>query len=334
VAAAAQAAHDVLSALYPSLHAVYDSALDSTLAALPPGRARQGRQVGAEVAAAILAWRSTDGWSTAPPPYELPPLPGYWQPTPPSFAAAAFTNYPGVVPFAVGSNTQFLPAPPPLMTSVEYAVAFNEAKLLGAAGSLHRTADQTLVARLYAGVGTRSSPNTLWNGVARDISRARGLPLLEAARVFALLNVVFHDALQTSFTAKYLYGLWRPVTAIRRADEDSNPDTEPDATWTSLITAPPYPTYSGNAAALSAASARALARAFGSDAIPFDVTFEGPAAGTFGPTRSFAGFWAFADEQARSRIYGGIHFSFDSTASQQMAVELVDWVAARYMVPR
>ena len=333
-AAAAQAAHDILSALYPAQQVIYDNALSAVLTGIPPGRARQGSRVGASVAAKILAWRSTDRWNAVPPAYVLPPLPGFWQPTPPGLTPAAFTNYPGVVPFATESGTQFLPPPPPLITSAEYAAAFNKVRDVGAANSAVRTDDQTLVAQLYAGVGTRSNPNTVWNGVARDMSRAQSLNLLDTARLFALMNAVFHDALQTSFTAKYRYGLWRPVTAIREADTDSNSATTEDDTWTSLITAPPYPTYAGNAAALSAASARALALFFGTDAIAFDVTFEGPTPGTQGPTRSYSGFWEFADEQARSRIYGGIHFTFDSDASQEMAVELVDWVFARFMVPR
>jgi hypothetical protein len=236
------------------------------------------------------------------------------------------------VPFAIESNTQFFPPPPPLITSPEYAEAFNEVKRLGAKVSADRTDDQTLVALLHASVGTRASPQTVWNGVVRDVSRSRGLNLIETARLFALLNVAFHDALQTSFTSKYFYRLWRPVTAIRRADEDSNLATDAAPDWEPLLNAPPYPTYAGNAAALSAASARILARFFGTDDIAYDVYFEGTGAENW--TRSYSGFWEFADEQARSRIYGGIHFAFDSAASQQFAVKLADWVFEWHMVPQ
>jgi hypothetical protein len=331
-AAAAQAAHDVLSALYPARQGPYAAALRTTLDAIPQGRARQGSRIGAAVAAEILAWRSNDGWDAPPPTYQLPSFPGYWQPTPPGFSAATFTHYPYVEPFAVASGTQFLPPAPPLLTSEAYAEAFNEVKALGAVSSATRTADQTLVARLYAGIGTRATPNTLWNGVARDVARARGLGLLDTARLFALMNVVFHDALQTSVASKFLYGLWRPVTAIRRADEDSNEATDADPGWTPLLNAPPYPTYAGNAAVLSAASARALARILGTDHIAFEVFFEPTTEGP-GWTRTYTSFWQFADEQARSRVYGGIHFGFDSAVSQATAIELVDWVFERFMVP-
>ena len=159
--------------------------------------------------------------------------------------------------------------------------------------------------------------------------------MVDTARLFALLNVAFLDAVQTSFAGKYSYHLWRPVTAIRRAGEDLNPATEPDPEWQSLISSPRYPTYPGNAAALSAASARILARFFETDAIPFDVFFEpsDPAINPDGWTRLYSGFWECADEQARSRVYGGIHFSFDSAASQNSGVMVADWIFELFMVP-
>ena len=85
-AAAAQAAHDVLTALLPAGTATYDAALAARLAKIQPGRAQLGVQVGREVAQKILDWRSTDGWST-PQTFTPPALPGVWQPTPPTFAA-------------------------------------------------------------------------------------------------------------------------------------------------------------------------------------------------------------------------------------------------------
>src|SRR5262245_11641659 len=45
-AAAAQAAHDTLAALYPARQAVFDAALAEDLAGIPPGLARQGIEVG------------------------------------------------------------------------------------------------------------------------------------------------------------------------------------------------------------------------------------------------------------------------------------------------
>jgi hypothetical protein len=118
-----------------------------------------------------------------------------------------------------------------------------------------------------------------------------------------------------------------------RADEDLNPDTASDPTWTPLLMTPTYPTYAGNAACLSAAAARALQLTFGRDDLPFSITFPRTMS-LPSVTRDFTGFWQLADQQARSRIYGGIHFQFDSDASQGACVKVPEFTEANFMVRR
>jgi hypothetical protein len=94
--------------------------------------------------------------------------------------------------------------------------------------------------------------------VARTTAIERGNSTVENARLFALLFMTYHDALQTTFTSQYYYGLWRPVTAIRRADEDDNANTTADPGWDSLLGAagtPPHPSYASNASSASASAA-------------------------------------------------------------------------------
>ena len=328
-AAAAQAAHDTLVALYPSRQEVFAAALAEDLQDIPQGQARQGIAIGQEVARQILELRSDDGSSalvTYTPPSNDP---GQWHPTPPDFSPAAFAHVPLMTPFAVDSDSQFRPAPPPALTSAEYAAAFNEAKALGSVNSTERTADQTQVAMLWRLPLTN---HQVWNRIAQDVAEARNTSLLENARLFALLDIALNDALQTSFASKFHYGLWRPVEAIQRAGEDGNPATEADPNWTTLhpIT-PPYPTYAGNAATIGAVSATVLASVFGGDDIPFELHWD--QYGFPGVTRSYAGFWAAADEMARSRIYGGIHFSFDSVAGQGIGVNVGEYVVDNYLLP-
>ena len=328
-AAAAQAAHDTLSALYPSRQAVFDAELAEDLAGIPAGLAMQGVAVGKEVARQILELRAGDGAAAiatyTPPNNDA----GQWQPTPPDFAPAGAVHTSDVTPYAVESSAQFRPGPPPALSSDEYAAAFNEAKALGSVNSTARTADQTLVAGLWR---TALGNHQVWNRIAQQVSSAQEQSLPEAARLFALMNVSLHDGLATSFGTKYHYGLWRPVTAIRRADEDGNPATEADPGWTTLHpTTPPYPTYSGNAATIGATCATVLADVFGGDAVPFQ--FDWGRQGFAGVTRSYPGFWAAADEQARSRVYGGIHFSFDSTAGQQIGRDVGGYVTDHFLLP-
>jgi len=328
-AAAAQAAHDTLLALYPARQATFDAELAADLADIPPGLARQGVAVGKEVARQILALRADDGASavvTYTPPNNNP---GQWQPTAPDFSPAANVHLSMVTPFAVESSAQFRPGPPPALTSPEYAAAFNEAKALGRATGSARTADQTLVAGLWR---TSLGNHQVWNRIAQNMAAARDTSLPETARVFALMDMAMNDGLETSFGTKYHYGLWRPITAIRRADEDGNPATEADPAWTTLHpNTPAYPTYSGNAATIGAACATVLGDVFGADTA-FQIDF-GPN-GFPGVIRSYPSFWAAADEQANSRIYGGIHFRFDSEAGQQIGANVGDYVMDHFLTPR
>jgi hypothetical protein len=189
------------------------------------------------------------------------------------------------------------------------------------------------MAQLFAGVNTTIGFQHVWNIVAGTVAQQEGLSLVDTARMFVLVNVGFHDGLQTAGTSKFFYGLWRPVTAIRRADEDLNADTAPDPTWTPLLATPPYPSYAGNAACLSAAAARALQLTLGRDDVPFSITWP-RTMGLPSETRHFTGFWQLADQQARSRIHGGIHFQFDTDASQAACVKVTEFTDAHYMVRR
>ncbi len=158
---------------------------------------------------------------------------------------------------------------------------------------------------------------SIWNNVARDAARERGLSLVETARVFTLVNVSVHDGLQTAQASKFVYGLWRPVTAIRQADTDLNPATDPDPGWLPLLTTPPYPSYGGNIASIGGAAARALELAFGTNDMAVTVTWK-QSGGLPDVSHRFDGFRQAAEESSESRIYGGIHYRFDQVAGLQI----------------
>jgi hypothetical protein len=332
-AAAAQAAHDVLVALFPASAATYDEALAERLATMDGWRARQGVRVGKAIARRILAWRENDGWEVAPPAYLPPPLPGLWQPTPPAFAAAAFTQVADVKPFALITSTQYLPVRPPTLNSPEYADGFNEVKDIGSATSTMRTPAQTQLALLFAAVGYQTTAFAIWNNIARDVALERRYSLLEIARLFAQLNVSINDGLQTSQTSKFVYGFWRPVTAIPRADEDLNPLTTADPTWLPLLVTPPYPSHAGNMACVGAAAARTLALNFGTNDIPVTAHWVG-SMGNADVSLHYPGFWAVAEAEALSRMYGGIHFTFEAAASQVSCPKVAEFVFNNYMRPK
>lgn len=329
-AAAAQAAHDVLVDKFPAAQATFDAALEARLAKIHPLFAKQGSLVGKAVARAVLEWRKGDGWDDPAPAYVLPSFPGLWQPAP---GAAQFTQFPYTKPFGLPTPTLYLPYAPPTLTSEEYAIDFDEVKRLGSATSTERTAEQKLLAQLFASTVTTTIHWAVWNHVARDTAQERNLSLAETARLFALLNVSIHDAVQTSHTGKFIYGLWRPITAIRRAEEDANEGTAADLAWAPLISTPAYPTYPGNQACVGASAARALQLFFGADAVPFTAVWKGNA-GNPDVARSYVSFRQLSEDQANSRIYAGIHFRFDNAASQENCGRVSGYVFGHFALAR
>jgi hypothetical protein len=239
-------------------------------------------------------------------------------------------QWPTLIPFAVTEIERFRPAPPPALTSAEYAAAFNDVKALGARDSATRTPEQTLIARFWSdGDGTVTPPGH-WNRIAQTVARERGTSLAENARLFALLNVTMADAAILCWDCKYRFNFWRPITAIREADHDANPGTESDPYWAPLLTTPPFPSYTSGHSTFSGAAASTLAHFFGTDAVRFTTTSEGAP----GVTRSFERFSAAAEEAGRSRIYGGIHYEFDNQSGLATGRALADEICRHFLLPR
>jgi membrane-associated phospholipid phosphatase len=226
------------------------------------------------------------------------------------------------------SGSQFRPAAPPALDSAEYAAAFNEVKSLGSADSTTRTEEQTQIARFWNdGLGTAFAPG-YWNRIAQDVATGQGLSLVSEAHLFALLNIATADALISCWDAKYAYSFWRPVTAIRAADTDGNPDTEPDTSWSPLLVTPNFPSYTSAHSTVSGAAAEVLTALFG-DQYQFTVS-----AVSVPYTRSFDSFEAAAAEAGRSRIYGGIHYTFDNLNGLAVGGEVADYVIGNFLKPR
>jgi hypothetical protein len=327
-AAAAQAAHDVLVALNPSAAPTLDPLLANRLATIPSWRAALGSAVGKKVAASILAWRTADGFEAPNLPYLPAPIPGQWRPTAPG-QVAGFVQFQYTEPFALLTPSQYLPKQPPQLNSADYASDLEQVKSLGHVNSTTRTADQTLLAKLVAGVGYTPNPFGLWATATQGVVRSKRLSLVDAARAFALVSVALNDGLQTSHANKFVYGLWRPITAIQRADEDLNDATTADPSWQPLLATPPYPSHSSNVACLSTSAARTLARVFKTDAVPFTLTWTGTG-GNANDTRTYERFSQLSEEAGLSRVYGGIHFMFELDASNEACTKVADYLVDHY----
>ncbi len=314
-AAGAQAAAVVASSLYPGAEAGFRELLSRQLGTVPKSEALTDALVsGRAVGERILEERRGDGAATSLP-YIPSDKPGQWRRTPPTFRPPELPHWATVVrPFLLESATQCRPQAPPELASAEYAASWDEVRRLGGTGSTERTEEQTLAARFWSDFSHTETPVGHWNSVARQIARDGAMPMAEQSRLFCLLNLTLADTAMACWDAKYEFNTWRPVTAMARAGEDGNEKTSPQPDWVPLLNTPPHPEYVSGHSAFSAAAAEVL-RQFpgavkvrikvGSDTLP-------------GVEREFSTLDACVAEISRSRVWGGIHFSFSCEAGQRL----------------
>jgi hypothetical protein len=252
----------------------------------------------------------------------LPPGPGVWRLTPP-FAPPQTPWTGDVRRFILASVDQFLPDPPPSLQSAEWVEAFNEIKAYGGATSSVRTEEQTNFARFELANVVRQ-----YNRVGRDIAAARGLSLLETARLAAMVDLVGADALGSALYAKYHYLLWRPVTAIDPtaviADgfgpvpgfDDGNPATVEQPGWRPLLTTPNHPEYPCAHCVITSAMAEVFSTFLGTSQIDLDIHGFDPAgpAGNLDAMLHFATASELRREIIDARIWAGLHYRFSGVA--------------------
>src|SRR5882724_10476141 len=326
-AAAAAAAHEVLVQLYPAFQTMLDSQLQESLAPIPDGTNKtEGISAGQNVADSILAFRNNDGSSAPLIPYFFGSAPGDYQSTPPNFPKQPqFTHWSTVRPFVLKSANQFRPSAPPSLTSDDYGDALNEVQALGMANGTAATSDQALTGRFWNG-----AIQNYWNEITQTLATEHGLTTAKAARLFALLNLTLADGVIAFYDAKYTYNFWRPVTAIRGADADNNPDTHADAAWLPEVgNTTPDPSYPGAHAVISAAATSVLISFFNEDRFRFSVTSEVLP----GVTRSFTTLAAADEEATLSRIFAGVHFRPDLTAGQRLGEEIAAFALDNVLTP-
>jgi hypothetical protein len=348
VAAVAQAAHDTLLAMYPHQQAYIDTALTQALRGVPNGiQKTRGIHVGSYVAQAILEARTDDG-SQIPGTYVPDGLPGHHVADPLNPDQGFLTPaWGGVAPFGLPS-ADAVPVPTvPDLTSDEYGQAFNQVEALGAEEpNSTRTTDQTEIG-IYWGYDVArglGDPPRLFNQVARVIAQEEGNTVGQNARMFALINIGMADAGCVAWGVKYRDIFWRPIVAIRRADEDGNPNTIPDPNWVPLGApksnplpgeinfTPPFPAYVSGHAVFGGAAFKIMADFYQTDDINFSIPFDFVSDEFNGVTRDvhqeipdlilnyvrqirprhYDSFSEAAAEVAASRIFLGIHWRFDA----------------------
>ena len=305
-AAVAAAAHRMLVSLYPTQWASLD-ALYNTYVTNHGLTGDAGLAVGEAAAADIITlYRPVIPISV---PYVGLNAPGEWRSaTPMSFEYLGLTE-----PFMINTLTQFRPGPPPPMQSTQWVRQYDEVKSIG--GTTAYPGVNTAVADFW-----NADPLRLWNGAIRDLMVSEDDS--DSAKLFASANLATADTLMTVFAAKRFYHFWRPISAIR--NDDGNPRTAADATWSPYITTPNYPEYPSGANGVSGAMTRTLTLFFGTDEKAFSI----PGATV---SRNYSSFSEAAKEVVEVRIMQGIHFREAEDESLKIGGRVADWGWHKYL---
>lgn len=295
-AAVATAAYRVLLSLFPGQAESLRAQYDESLAAIRDGRSeRGGIAVGEAAAAAMIAARQDDGaFSDAT--WRVGTAPGQWRPTPPGFlqVGAWFAT---LKPFVINDPDDFTTPGPPALTSAAYARDLNEVKALGSATSTVRTPDQTEAATWW------DDPRLVEWEIVRQLATTQRLDTLQAARMFAMVDVAAADTLIACYKEKKFWSFWRPVTAIPLADTDGNPATTADPAWTPLRVTAPSTEYPSGHACFTSATMTGLRKFFGRD----DISFSAYSADS-GTTRHYDSFSEATAQLVEARIWAGVHY--------------------------
>ena len=198
------------------------------------------------------------------------------QPSGPSYWTGSNPLLPGwgrVQPILLSSGAQLRPPPPPAFGSPEFNAALAEVRQI----SDHRTTEQLKIAAFWADAAETFTPPGHWNLFAERLLLQHKTSEIRAARTFALLNAAQMDGGICCWDTKFTYWLFRPSQA--------------DPGITTPIGLPNFPSYTSGHSTFSGVSESVLGYLFPAEA---------------------ATLHNLAEEAGISRIYGGIHYRFDS----------------------
>lgn len=329
-AAAAAAAYHVLKAVFPSRTvSLFDPAYTTSLGAIPNGQGKQrGIAIGKEVAEKWLAQRAKDG-RNADVPYAFVPGVGQYELTPGAPPTAPIMPWMAKVkPLVMKRPSQFRPEGPPALDSWQYAADVEEVQVFGRLAPGDTTSYKAVIAKFH----TRN-PNLFWGESLNAFVVKQGLSIAENARLTAILWVSMADATIACWDGKMHFNFWRPVTAIRKADLDGNPDTIQEIDWTPRETTPPHQEYPAAHGCVAASVAEAMRRYFGTRRVTFTAIGSGFAPGST-TTRTYTHVQDLVDEVQDARVYGGMHFRTATEDGADMGEDVARLVAKNAFRPR
>ncbi|PKQ43654.1 vanadium-dependent haloperoxidase [Confluentibacter flavum] len=255
-----------------------------------------GKIIGNEIATKALERAATDGMKNAQTP----------KPVSDSIAAAAFDRFGwkwinkelpqrpvGLTPlygkvkmWNVPNVELTRPIPPPNLDSQEYMADVEILK--DYANNL--TTERRRIANFWQdGLGTYTPPGH-WNEFTKKFIVKYKLNPLRSARTFAYINMAMMDGGISCWDAKYYYHYPRPIQTIEG--------------FKTIAGTPNFPSYTSGHSVFSAAGAEVLAYIF-----PQEATLVRD----------------WAEEAAMSRVYGGIHWTFDAYIGTEQGIDVAQY---------
>ncbi len=326
-AAVVAAARKSLSLLFPDQVETFTKFFNDDIAKFNASLALEnGIYIGTKVAENVFNDRLSDG-SQVQAVYNGSDLPGKWRPTPVKYAAAEVPQWANMKTWCMPQHDSFRPPAPPTLNSKEYIDDHNQIYYLGVLNESTRTADQTEIAEFwFDGPATDTPPGT-WAVEAGDQICARHFSITESARLFAMISVSLADSAIMGWDAKYFYGEWRPITAIRFANTSGVSSLLFNPEWVPLLNTPNWPDFPSDRAMFGGAASRVLGHYFG-HTTPLTIDAD-----DLNISRAFPNFAAAAFEQAQSRVFAGSHFNHSVVAGLEYGGRVGDFVYTNCFQP-
>jgi hypothetical protein len=297
-AAAVAAAHRVLVHYFPGQQTSLDAQFAVSLAGISDTGTNiaAGVAVGEASAQAIINARANDGL-LANVPYTSPIGPGFYQRTPPAFAAPLTPWLGQMMPFTMTDPAQFFPdeGPTPL-DGEKWIDNYNETKTLGAANSTVRTPEQTEIGLFWT-----EHTGQQYARAFRNLATQEGLSTSDSARLMAMLWAGYADAGIGCWNAKFFFSFWRPVTAIRAGG--GNPALIADPNWIPLANTPAHPEFPAAHGCVTGSIAHTLQGFFRTREVTLVVSST-----VTNTTHTFTNTKELEEEVFGARIYAGFHY--------------------------
>ncbi len=320
-AAIASATRVSLLYLIPERKREIEDVYEEALAKIEDNDQRaQGVVIGQQAAKAVWVARKNDG-SASQETYKPYTTAGKYVPT----TIPAAPNWVNRKPWMFADPTKFRPAPPPKLTSDAWTRDFIEVKKMGEMKSEHRSEEQTKMAKFW-----EATLPPIYHGVVHSVANMPGRGVTQNARLFAAVTRATDDAMIAVFDAKYHYGFWRPITAIRNADIDGNENTLTDPSWAPYIPTPMHPEYPCAHCVVAGTVGVILKAEIGENATPILWTVSYTDGGA---RRNWKSVDDFIQEVSDARIYDGVHYRTSTEVGSAMGLQIGVLAIETYLSP-